>query len=211
VSEAIKGEIFMFRAGAEPYSGPGAVGVLQQQVRVIEEAALDLERYVAGVDVNREDRPVPPSLSPKAYIEKRVMQQIEGYYRPNARLYARWLSIFRFAELVFGLVATLLGAVAAYISGTTPAGDTAVAAWVAVFTTLGAAMAAHVAATRYDFLVVSYYATARHLEDLVGRWRADGEPTASSQWTAFVKACEDAISIENESWLAKWAEKDPGQ
>ncbi len=67
------------------------------------------------------------------------------------------------------------------------------------------------AASRYDFLVMSYHATARRLEDLVNDWRSDGAPTDPAAWSAFVRACEDAISVENESWLAKWAEQQPAK
>ena len=85
-------------------------------------------------------------------------------------------------------------------------------AWVAVVTTLGTALAAHVAANRYDFIVMSYTGTALRLEDLVAEWRSrPARPGGAdvAAWSAFVKLCEQAISIENESWLAKFAEDKP--
>lgn len=206
VSEAIKAEVYAYRAAAEPYSGPKAVAILQQKVSGIEGAARDLERHVAAIAVVT--ALPPPPLAPADYIEKRVRQQVEVYYRPKARLYARRLAAFRLAELLLGLVAAVLGALAAFISGSQQSANPGIAAWVAVFTTLGAALAAHMGASRYDFLVTSFYATARRLEDLVGEWRAEGSPTAPEAWTDFVRACEEAISIENESWLAKWAEQE---
>jgi hypothetical protein len=110
-------------------------------------------------------------------------------------------------EFSLGLAAAVAGAAAAYVSGSTdgeaPAAATAVAAWVAVLTTLAGAIAAPIGAGRYEFLVMSYYATARRLDELVEGWRADGAPTDSPRWSAFVQACEAAISVENESWLAR--------
>jgi hypothetical protein len=209
VSEAIKADMYSFRAAAAPFDGADALAVLQREVRAVEDNAKDLERYVAAVMV-RSSNP-PPVLPPLDYVAKRVMQQVDGYYRRKAKLYASRLAGFRGTELALGLIATVLGALAAFISNNQPDANAGVAAWVAVFTTLGAAFAAHVAASRYEFLVMSYYATARRLEDLVGDWRAQGSPTDAKSWSAFVHACENAISVENEGWLAKWAEKDAGK
>lgn len=211
VSEAIKAEVYAFSAGAKPYGSGDAIKILQRKTSEVEEAARDLERHVAGVIIDTATP--PPFLPPAEYVKQRVDQQVEGYYRKKARLYARRLATLRGFELGLGLLATVLAALAAFIGGATQqptaAGTNNTAAWVAVLTTLGAALAAHIAASRYDFLVMSYYATARRLEELANTWRSDGclaDPTA---WSAFVQASEAAISVENESWLAKWAEQDP--
>jgi hypothetical protein len=52
---------------------------------------------------------------------------------------------------------------------------------------------------------MSYTGTARRLEDLVNQWRFPKGNRPS--WSSFVKLCEDAISLENEGWLAKWMKK----
>jgi len=212
VSEAIKAEVYAFRAGAEPYGTGEAAKTLQQKTSEVEEAARDLERHVAGAAVDTATP--PPHLPPIEYVRQRIDQQIEGYYRKKARLFAQRQATLRGLEVGLGALATVIAALAAFSGGaiqqpgeSMPTG-TGVAAWVAVLTTLGAALAAHVAASRYDFLVMSYYATARRLEDLVNGWRSDGSPTDATAWSAFVHASETAISVENESWLAKWAEQD---
>lgn len=30
--------------------------------------------------------------------------------------------------------------------------------------------------------------------------------TSSNEWSTFVRRCKDAISVENNSWMAKWDE-----
>lgn len=212
VSEAIKAEVYSFRAGVAPYDGPEAIKTLHRKVNEVEEPAADLEHYVA--DVSGEPNAPPPPLRPEDYIKLRIETQIEDYYRRKARLYARRLALLRGSEFALGLAATALSAAAAFFSANTrptPTADASgigQAAWVAVLTTLGGALAAHIAGTRYDFLVMSYYATARRLEDLVDGWRLDGSPSDLTRWSAFVRACEQAISVENESWLAKWTDRD---
>ena len=70
------------------------------------------------------------------------------------------------------------------------------AAFTAVLTTLAGAVLAHVEASRYDFLVMTYRATARRLQD-----RLDG---SQQPWSDFVNDCENILATENTSWIAKW-------
>jgi len=55
---------------------------------------------------------------------------------------------------------------------------------------------AHVEASRFDFLVTTYLATARRLEN---RRNRSQEP-----WSDFVNDCENILATENTSWIAKW-------
>ena len=80
------------------------------------------------------------------------------------------------------------------------------AAWAAFLTTTSTALTAQVAAMRYNYLINSYLATARRLEELVAAWKLSGEPSDGADWSKFVQDCEAAISAENESWLAKWVD-----
>jgi len=87
-------------------------------------------------------------------------------------------------------------------------GDAAVriAPWIAVLTTLSGSLIAHLSSRRYDFLVMSYLATANRLRRLLDHWRTAGSPTGPPRWPEFVNDCENAIATENESWLAKWVD-----
>ncbi|MBC8733457.1 DUF4231 domain-containing protein [Paraburkholderia sp. UCT2] len=211
VSEALKAEIYSFRANAAPYACEDRLKILLDKTDAVQAAAQDLERYVANVEVGSASP--PPTLTRDEYISKRVEQQINGYYRKKAKLCAKRLDRLRAAEFVLGLAGTALSAVATGASiqaSTSTTFHSGISAWVAVCTTLGAAIAAHIAANRYDFLVVSYYGTARRLEDLVNRLCSARDRIDSESWTNFVRDCEAAISVENESWLAKWMEKEPG-
>jgi SMODS and SLOG-associating 2TM effector domain 3/SMODS and SLOG-associating 2TM effector domain 1 len=72
----------------------------------------------------------------------------------------------------------------------------------AVLTTVSGTIA-DIEASRYQYLVTSYLATARRLEDAA----ADSAQLAAdpSSWSDFVNRCQDIIATENTSWLAKWA------
>jgi hypothetical protein len=85
--------------------------------------------------------------------------------------------------------------------------------WVAVVTTAGAAVTAHLAAARYDHQAITYFATANRLAGLRDAWLADPERHLPARVAQFVDACEHAISTENEAWLAEWtrAERDVQQ
>jgi hypothetical protein len=210
VSEAMKHEIFAFRTQTKPFLLPQGVAHLQTRVQEIEEAAADLEPLVAGTDTS-EASPPPPFLTPDQYLEQRIQQQIQQYYRRKAVIYKKRLAFFRGFEVALGIAATALATIGTFTTSasqrTGQSGPhTGIVSWVAVLTTVSGALAAHVAASRYDFAVVTYYATARRLEDLVNQWRSRGAATDVDSWTCLVLSCEDAISSENKSWMAKWSE-----
>lgn len=212
VSEAIKAEVWKLRASVEPYVGPEAPRRLNEEVHRIEKQALDLERHLAEVELPSGSRP-PPAMSPAEWINNRVIEQSEGYYRPSARQLARRLRTLRGVEIALGLFATAASAIVAWFTGqkdqVPQSIGIGVGQWVAVLTTIGGSLTAHIAANRYDFLVMSYYATARRLDQLLEDWRALGAPNDPARWSEFVHNCEAAISIENEGWLAKSAQEKP--
>jgi hypothetical protein len=199
VSEGIKSEIYTFRAGAAPYDGADALAALQLKVRGIQDSARDIERErtLAGTRT----RPAPPALTPDKYLDSRVHQQINEYYRPKARENARLAQTFQTAGIV-------LAGIAAVLSGiVTVSGGKALGSWIAVLTTVGGSVAAYAAGNRYDFQTSTFAATARQLEDLANAWTASAKPFPSKEWSELVRGCEDAISAENRGWMAKLDER----
>jgi hypothetical protein len=91
---------------------------------------------------------------------------------------------------LLGVTAVVLAALAAafQIGG--------LAVWVPVVTTI----ATYIAAARYDHLVIEYLRTAQRLQHL----RQDHLDHPTSDPAAFVEACEAAISVENQAWMARW-------
>jgi hypothetical protein len=73
-------------------------------------------------------------------------------------------------------------------------------AWIAVVTTISAAVAAHVGAARYEYQLIEYLRTADELSQL----RRDAAATTSAaELDQLVVRCERIISIQNEGWMAK--------
>jgi len=195
VSEGIKSEIFWYRAGADPYDGPGALDKLRAKVR-------DIQGWGQGLEEDRARVIPPPSQAPSAldadgYLRARVTEQVTDFYRPKAKLNATRAQQFRGAETSLAALAALLGGYASFW------GATSVGYWVAVLTTIAGSISTHAAAGRYDFQTTAYYATARQLEDLRNGWQASGKTAPSKEWSEFVRACEEAISAENRGWMAK--------
>ena len=76
----------------------------------------------------------------------------------------------------------------------------------AVATTAGAAVAAHIAANRYEHLITTYRATARQLKSIRDDW-LDRDPANRMSASDFIHASENAVSVENQGWMAKWTER----
>lgn len=201
VSEAIKTEVFMFLTGSGAYDAPDEAPDykerrLEAEVQRLEREAGDLQRYSEGIPPKT--RPLPAVHDLDSYLDVRVRQsQLEGYYEPKARLLRQRLRAAKAVEVTLALVAAGLAAVAAISPN--------VGAWAAVVTTAGGAVAAYIAAERYEFLWIEYSRTASELRRLLERrTAADGRPLSGGE---LVDECEQVISVQNQAWMAKWGEE----
>jgi hypothetical protein len=196
VSEAIKTEVFTFLAGSGPYADPHPDPRLEAEVQRLEREAGDLIRYTQGLQPVT--RPLPDVHDVDSYMDVRVRQsQLAGYYEPKARQLRGRLRWAKAAEVTLALTAAVLAALAAVSAN--------VGAWAAVATTGAGAVAAYIAAQRYEFLWIEFSRTASELRRLLDRrTSADGQALNGGE---LVAACEQVISIQNQGWMAKWGEE----
>jgi hypothetical protein len=196
ISEALKREAYKFATGAAPYDQATAESLLNAERQKIEDDGDDL---IATLVTHPGAGSVPrTTLTPQQYIERRVDGQIE-FYKKRADTYRTTATWLRRTEFGLALAATLITAIASVTGKSTHivSFQFDIAALTAVLTTIAGAVLAHVEASRLDFLVTTYLATARRLEDRKGGSR--------EQLSAFVNDCENIIATENMSWIAKWA------
>lgn len=212
VSEALKADLFAARAGAAPYDGTDAEEKLADELAEIEAGASDLAAETLNLDPKEPDEPGP--LSPADYVKDRVLSQSQGYYLRKAGEHKDKAERLHTAETVCAVLGAGFGAVAAGMmsaEGESAAASVIsgenLAAWVAVLTTIGGAIAAHHLAMRHDRQVVTYSATAGRLDQLADEFRRKGYKAGTPEWSDFVSRCEQAISVENEGWIALWAKK----
>jgi hypothetical protein len=203
IAEALKAEAFLFRAEVPPYSEANAPERLAQQIAELLRSVDDLPGVTLPESAKKERLPSGP-LTVEAYIRERVDDQVSKFYLASASRYEKTVSRIRTVSLVLGALAAALGV----LSTTKAAGTTRAAGWVAVITTITAALAAYLYAGRFQYLIVSYQATARQLETLKVGWKVSSRTEGEAE-ARFIKACEDAISIENNAWMAKLIEKKP--
>ena len=196
LAEALKAETFLFRTSAPPYDIPEPASKMLLQVQDLLGQVRDLPAVNLSQDERRERLPEGP-LSVEEYIEARVDDQVENFYRPRARQYYELMKRWRAITLLIGGLAVILGALGKWTG-----------AWVAVLTTIGTSVAAYIFANRYQYLIISYQATARQLELLKNQWIVTGAPKQDpEERNRFILNCEEAISIENSAWMAKLTEK----
>ena len=198
VSEELKAECYRFLAGVAPYRGTDRQARLVERTRRVQDAAADLVVDTAGVEAVKRD--VPPVTDVASYVEHRIVPQIRWYQGRSTQL-ARRLARARRVELGLAVVGVLLAATAS----TWKAGD--VAAWVAVVTTLTAALSSHVAASRWEYQLVEYLRTAGELNRIREEWVAahpTGQAADDDSADRLVEHCEHVVSIQNDGWMAKW-------
>lgn len=191
-SEGLKTEIYSYLGGGTSYTGTDRDQRLGARTSSIVEAVNDLQRHTLGIEPD--SKPLPLVDDTGSYVTVRVNDQIHNYYDKKAVIYERRVRRLRAAGDLLGVTAVVLAAVAAAF------GVETLAAWVPVVTTIGTSVVAYTAAARYDHLVIEFLRTSQRLVGLCREFRDNpGQNPA-----AFVDACEAAISVENQGWMARW-------
>jgi hypothetical protein len=197
VSEGLKSEICSYLAGGSAYLVADPAVRLGAETRRIVETVADLRRHALGIEPAGE--PPPEIRDVGSYVAARVTQQIDQYYTPKASVYESRVRRLRVVGDVLGLIAVVLAALSAALS------IDGLIAWVPVVTTIGTSVVAFVAASRYDQLVIEYLRTAQRLAHLHAEYRDHPEAGAAG----FIDACEAAMSVENQGWMARWEQDKP--
>ncbi|HEV2253437.1 MAG TPA: DUF4231 domain-containing protein [Streptosporangiaceae bacterium] len=200
-SETLKEQVYTYLAGVSPYREDPEQQLRQRTADTLL-AVDDLQSHTIGIE------PVPRSLPAvgdvDGYITARVNQQINGYYRRQAKALRTRLGWLRGAEFALAGAAVVLTATSGVL------GVRGAAQWIPVVTTVSAALVAHVAAAQYEFLLVEYGRTAAQLQRICdGRQPVTDPVQAAAADDRFVAECERIISAQNEAWMAKLT-KDPG-
>jgi hypothetical protein len=200
-SEALSREAFKFAAKAAPYDDPATAERLLDDRRAATERNIeDLVKFQVETGGDQ----VAPStfITPETYLKTRIRFQIENFYRQKAEKYKKNLSRLKSIEFMFSSGAMLCAALAGFYNRI---GGVDSAVFAAVFTTVSGIIISRIESCRYEYLVTSYRAAARRLEDQAARF---GEAAADqAKWSRFVNDCEKIIEEENASWIAKWTKR----
>jgi hypothetical protein len=172
-----------------------AAGLLKAKVE-------DLNVHAARARPATRERPI--ELTIEGYVVDRVNDQINNYYTPNGRKNAVYVKRFHDLEFALGLLAVILGAIASTAAATGLSWLSGLGPWVAVVTSASAAVTAHLAASHFDHAALIYFATANRLVSLRDEWLANPDRLLPAHTAKLVDDCENAISTENEAWLAEW-------
>ena len=198
-AEALKSNAYLVATGAPLYASATNADELLAKAQDIRAGVEDVAPLTITSQQEVEGMPSAP-MSVDDYVRQRVDQQVEEFYLPKVRMNAKKLALGRRLSLILGALAVVLGLWSAK--------SATVAGWVAVIGAITAAVAAYQYAERYQFLSVSYQATADRLKWLKAKFELDGKSqTGVDAQHAFIVACEEAISTENSAWMAEWTKK----
>ena len=211
-AESFKREAYLLLAQAPPYDGPITPASLAQIKRIISEDVQDLEEEPVTAEEQRKGMPTA-LLSADDYIRDRVREQV-GWYRGRAAEHKASAGRIKSFSLVLGVVAVVLGLLGPHL-GSLLSDELAAkwvgvpAAYIAVITTITTSLASYLYAERYQYLVVSYLATARKLEERVLEWELSGKTDPERK--QFVQDCEGIFAAENSGWMAELSKREQQQ
>jgi SMODS and SLOG-associating 2TM effector domain 1/Protein of unknown function (DUF4231) len=201
-SEALKREAYKYATSVTPYDDP-----------LKRDAALNMERdrierdvddlLASAVSSAKAGSAPRDKLSRDEYLAGRVREQIDRYYLPTANANKKIAVRLRWVESSLAMAAAIITGNVAVVGKELFGIQFDFVALTAVLTTVGTAVVAHIEASRCEFLVMTYRATARRLSAEMAN-TGDVNALLAEQWSEFVNRCEAIISDENTSWAAKW-------
>lgn len=198
-AEAFKRQAYLLATGAPPYATATSATDLLEKTEDIRAGVNNVPPLTLSSAQQEADTPAA-GMTVDDYVKQRVVQQIDDYYLPQVQISTQRLALGRKVSLALGAIAIMLGFWSAK--------SASVAGWVAVIGAITAAIAAYQYAARYQYLIVSYQATADRLKWLKTKWEIDGKlQPGDAAKHAFIIACEDAIATENSAWMAEWTRK----
>jgi SMODS and SLOG-associating 2TM effector domain 1/Protein of unknown function (DUF4231) len=192
VSEALKSETYLWLAAAGDYRGADRDRVLRTRADKVAMLATDLLSHT--MNMTAKVRELPPVSDPPSYFRIRASGQIDRYYRPRAVTLRKNLRRLDAAQTALAGIGVILAGIAATYT------EWAVGAWIAVATTIGAAIGAYSASGRLDYQIIEFLRTADELRRLR---RAAQETDDLDELDRLVQESERVISIQNEGWMAK--------
>ena len=201
-SEALTREAYKYATSVTPYDDP-----------LKRDAALNMERdrierdvddlLASAVSSAKAGSAPRDKLSRDEYLAGRVREQIDRYYLPTANANKKIAVRLRWVESSLAMAAAIITGNVAVVGKELFGIQFDFVALTAVLTTVGTAVVAHIEASRCEFLVMTYRATARRLSAEMAN-TGDVNALLAEQWSEFVNRCEAIISDENTSWAAKW-------
>jgi len=190
-SETMKGLVFQYLAGVEPFAGADRDLALNAKVKEVRDRATARKSLTMGVEPD--DKPLPSIIGIADYVRGRAEDQRNWHDRRSGdhrTLAGRW----RAAEVIATAAAAVLAAAGGVLHGPD------LSAWVAVATTVAAAIAAHLAVQQHERIADAYGQTVIDLDALLG----DLDPAIAdpARAAAFVADVERVLAAQNGAWVS---------
>jgi hypothetical protein len=203
-SEALKREAYKYAAGAAPYDDPATRNSKLNHEREEIEKSVD-EMIADAAPSGKGSAPTGP-MTPEEYIQTRIENQINAFFEPKANAAQRTARTLRRLEAGLALLTACLTA-AIGVTKKDPLGwNFDFIVLTGVMTTVSGVILAHIEASRYEFTVANYRATARRLRNALTE-APETFVAPSPEWSAFVNDCEGILTDANNTWVDKWSKK----
>jgi hypothetical protein len=195
--EAFKSETYLYLLKAKPYDVANAKNQLFKRAEELIKATSDVQ--TTPLDITLPGSQPPSDLTIDKYMEDRVKAQIYKYYLPTARKYDRITKRSKNISFILGFISIILGTAGGL--GFTEYSSV----WIPFLGALTGSVAAYISSNRYQYLVVSYQATAKRLMMLIAQWSQLDRNNLEEQG-AFVSDCEKVFSMESGAWMAEMSD-----
>lgn len=203
-SQAIKAEVYKFRAQATPYTTAkanpkGTLELFQQRCQKLSNNA---RQYDRKFDLMLQDSKPPPPAgvlnTVDGYIERRLDKQINNIYRKKGITMARRNAFCTYSEMCLLGLAFIAGVsqneiVSQKLPGVVNKLVGKCSGWGAACTATSGSFGSHIAAQKFTEISHRYFGAAENLQNVKDNWPCDATTSGSADWDNCVTECEDII------------------
>jgi hypothetical protein len=200
-SQAIKAEVYKFRAQATPYTSANPKRTLKIFQQRCQELSNNARQYDSKFDLMLQDsKPPPPAGVLNAvdgYIENRLDKQINNVYMKKGITLTRRNAFCTYSEYALLGLAFMAGVSQnEIISQQLPTVVNKLvgkcSGWGAACTAASGSFGSHIAAQKFTEISYRYFGAAENLQNVKDNWPCDATP-GSADWNNCVTQCEDII------------------
>ena len=197
ISEALKRESYLYLTQTRPYHDLNVRNEkLAKQYQNIISQGDNIQKVTLKVrrELKKNNLTVPELMDVKTYINERINVQIYQFYHKRIYKLSKQVLYFRDLELIMSLIAASLAFLLPF-SGFSHI----LAAWIAVITTTGVAITAHIAVQKYEYQIHIDSMVANRLESLKNTWvneqRIAKEVRSFRDQGDFIRQCEEVMML----------------
>lgn len=190
MAEALLSNIYRYITNNGEYSGLKEHEQNSLLIEKTNEYLMQSENLILDANKNLESKP-PIDMNIESYIQKRLVDKKENYYKANAILFIKQLKRYERITIGLGIISVAFGSLVTVYDASV---------LIALITTLTSTLASYYTALKLKEQKNSFNATAKQLDILLMKYRYSNKISDDQ----LIHQTENILIAENSAWMNFW-------